>query len=156
MEIGIIIDEEYEPSIDPEWLDRVMRRVLELEKAPANTEMGLVITSGEEVGQLSDQYLKDGLSHDVLTFAFSAGEKEKEEFVLPPDGLSHLGEVIISYPQAAIQAEEHKHSVRTEIVILAIHGVLHLLGYDHAAPEDEKKMRARETEIVKTIEAETA
>ena len=156
MEIGIIIDEEYEPCFDPEWLDKVIRRALELEKASPGTEMGLVITSQEEVEQLSEEYLSDGRSHDVLTFAFNPGAPADNEFVLPPDGLVHLGEVIISYPRAAVQAEEQHHSVRTEIVILTIHGILHLLGYDHAEPEDENKMREREAQVLKIIESEFA
>jgi probable rRNA maturation factor len=156
MEIGIIIDEEYEPSFDPDWLEKVVRRVLMLEKAPENAEMGLVITSGEEVGTLSREYLKDEATHDVLTFAFNPGSPKDKDFILPPDGLLHLGEVIISYPQAAIQAGEQKHSVRTEVVVLTIHGILHLLGYDHAEPDDEKKMRARESEIFNTINSEFA
>jgi len=156
MEIGIIIDEEYEPNFDPDWLEKVVRRVLELEKAPPNAEMGLVITSGEEVGTLSLEYLKDGETHDVLTFAFNTGTPKDKDFVLPPDGLLHLGEVIISYPQAAIQAGEQKHPVRTEVVILAIHGILHLLGYDHAEPDDEQKMRGRESEVLKIIIGEFA
>jgi len=76
-------------------------------------------------------------------------------FVAPPDGVKHLGEVIISYPQAVIQAEEHQHPIKREIAILIIHGVLHLLGYDHDKPEPERDMRARETEILSYIEGET-
>jgi probable rRNA maturation factor len=64
----------------------------------------------------------------------------------------HLGEVIISYPQAVIQAEEHCHSAEKEIVILLIHGVLHLLGYDHDIPERERAMKQRELTILKEIE----
>jgi len=72
--------------------------------------------------------------------------------VAPPDEIEHLGEVIISYPQAVIQAEEHHHSVKREIAILIIHGVLHLLGYEHDKPELERDMRAREAEILSYIE----
>ena len=73
-------------------------------------------------------------------------------FPQPPDGVRHLGEVIISYPQAVIQAEEHQHSVKRELAILIIHGVLHLLGYDHETPELEQQMIAREREILSYIE----
>ncbi len=73
-------------------------------------------------------------------------------FVAPPDGIEHLGEVIISYPQAVIQAEEHRHSVEREIAILIIHGLLHLLGYEHDKPDLEREMRARETEVLSCIE----
>ncbi len=65
-----------------------------------------------------------------------------------------IGEVIISYPQAAIQAEEHRHLVKREIAILIIHGVLHLLGYDHEEPEPERQMRAEEAEILRQIEVD--
>jgi len=69
-------------------------------------------------------------------------------FMVPPDGIVHLGEVIISYPQAAIQAEEHGHSVEKEVAVLLIHGVLHLLGYDHAEPDEQRDMQAREADIL--------
>ena len=79
-------------------------------------------------------------------------EKGLPPFVAPPDGVTHLGEVIISCPQAVIQAEEHQHSVKREIAILIVHGVLHLLGYDHDKPELERQMGAREQEILSSIE----
>jgi probable rRNA maturation factor len=77
-----------------------------------------------------------------------------EIFVVPPDGVHHLGEVIVSCPQAVIQAKEHQHSIKKELAILIIHGVLHLLGYDHEEPEQERQMRGRETEILSQIEKE--
>lgn len=70
----------------------------------------------------------------------------------PPDGVRHLGEVIISYPQTAIQAAEHGHPIPKELTILIIHGVLHLLGYDHETAEPEDNMRAKEAEILSHIE----
>ena len=69
-----------------------------------------------------------------------------------PDGILHLGEVIISYPQAVTQAEEHQHSVKREIAVLIIHGILHLLGYEHDKPELRQQMIAREKEILSYIE----
>jgi len=82
------------------------------------------------------------------------GELGVPPFVIPPDGVLHLGEVIISYPQAVIQAEEHHHSIKREIAILTIHGVLHLLGYEHDKPGLERQMRAREAEILSSIEVD--
>jgi probable rRNA maturation factor len=68
----------------------------------------------------------------------------------------HLGEVIISYPQAVAQAEEHQHSVKREIAILLIHGILHLLGFEHGEPTLKHKMTAREAENLKYIEKDTS
>ena len=75
-------------------------------------------------------------------------------FIGPPDGLLHLGEVIISYPQAVIQAREHRHSIKREMAILIVHGVLHILGYDHEKPKMEPAMSAKEKEILAELEKE--
>jgi probable rRNA maturation factor len=154
VEIGIIIDEEYAPDFDPARLENIIRRVLEMENTPDNTEMGLVITSAEVVSELAREYLKDDAAHDVLTFSFKNDPRDVGEFILPADGLQHLGEVIISYPQAVIQAGEQGHPVKTEVIILIIHGILHLLGYDHAEPAEEQKMGARAAAIQAVIDRE--
>ncbi|MDD5289160.1 MAG: rRNA maturation RNase YbeY [Dehalococcoidales bacterium] len=80
--------------------------------------------------------------------------KNQPDFISVPDGKLHLGDIIISYPQAVRQAEEHGHSQEREITILLIHGVLHLLGYDHDIPVRKKAMRSRESAILKTIEGQ--
>jgi probable rRNA maturation factor len=69
-----------------------------------------------------------------------------------PDGKLHLGDIVISYPTALKQAEEHNHPVNREIAILLIHGILHLLGYDHDILKRKSVMRNRETAILKIIE----
>jgi probable rRNA maturation factor len=125
-------------------------------------ELGLVITNQERVQQLNRSYLGKDEPTDVLAFSMlpeplATGESEAfSPFVQPPDGVLHLGEVIISYPQAVIQAEEHQHSIKKEIAILIIHGVLHLMGYEHdkLELEREREMRAREAEILSHIEGE--
>jgi probable rRNA maturation factor len=73
------------------------------------------------------------------------------DFVSPPDNITHLGEVIISYPQAVEQAKEQGHSTEQELALLIIHGILHLLGYDHEKPEEEARMRAREKELLENV-----
>ena len=69
-------------------------------------------------------------------------------FIHPPDGVRHLGEVLISYPQAVAQAKEQGHSPERELALLVIHGILHLLGYDHEEPEQEEKMKQKEKELL--------
>jgi probable rRNA maturation factor len=72
-------------------------------------------------------------------------------FIIPSYGTKQLGEVIISYPQAVIQAEEHRHSVKKEVAVLTIHGVLHLLGYDHMKDDEADIMEAREQAILESL-----
>ena len=153
MEINVLIDEGVEAPLKVDWLRRVVEQVLSSENVSPAVELGLVIASQERVQQLNRSYLGRDEPTDVL--AFSTTEEigaDSPPFVTPPDGVLHLGEVIISYPQAVIQAEEHQHSIKKEIAILIIHGVLHLLGYEHDEPELERQMRAREMEILSYIE----
>jgi len=153
MEINVLVDEDLEGCLEEGWLRSVAEQVLVAQGAGSDVELGLVIASQERVRELNKSYLGRDEPTDVL--AFSVREEigaESPPFVHPPDGVLHLGEVIISYPQAVIQAGEHRHSIEKEIAILIIHGVLHLLGYEHDKPELESQMRAREAEILGHIE----
>ncbi len=158
MEINVLIEEGYEGYLEVSWLQYVAEQVLVAQDAGSRLELGLVITDQERVQQLNRSYLEKDEPTDVLAFSMlpeplATGEPEASSpFVQPPDGVLHLGEVIISYPQAVIQAEEHRYSIKREIAILIIHGVLHLLGYEHDKPELEREMRAREAEILSHIE----
>lgn len=153
MEINVLVDEGLEGYLEMSWLQSVAEQALVAQDAGSGVELGLVIANQERVQQLNRSYLGKDEPTDVL--AFSAREEidaELPPFVQPPDGVLHLGEVIISYPQAVIQAKEHRHSVEREIAILIIHGVLHLLGYEHDKPELERQMKTREKEILSCIE----
>jgi len=153
MEINVLIDERLEGDLELSWLQSIAQQVLVAQGAGAEVELGLLIATQERVKQLNRDYLGRDEPTDVL--AFSAREEvgtDSPPFVQPPDGVLHLGEVIISYPQAAIQAEEHQHSIKKELAILIIHGVLHLLGYEHDNPELARQMRAREAELLSYIE----
>ena len=157
MEIDVLIDEEFERRLEASWLQKIAQQVLFAQGISSNAELSLVITSQESMQELNRKYRGKDKPTDVLAFAMLPAEKEETEaipFVTAPDGVLHLGEVIISYPQAVIQAEEHGHSVKREITILLIHGVLHLLGYEHNKPELEREMRARESEILSRIEGD--
>ena len=156
MEINVLIDESLEECPEASWLQRVAEQVLVAQNTDSRVELGLVIASQERVQQLNLSYLGKDEPTDVL--AFSAIEEigaDSPPFVMPPDGVLHLGEVIISYPQAVVQAEEHQHPVKREIAILIIHGILHLLGFEHDKPELKRLMSAREEEILSHIEKDT-
>ena len=153
MEINVLIEGEFDGCPDEGWLENVVEQVLIAQRAGSDVELGLVVAGQERVQELNRSYRGKDEPTDVL--AFSATEEMGADFppfVQPHDGVLHLGEVIISYPQAITQAEEHRHSVKKELAILIIHGVLHLLGYEHDKPELELQMRTRESEILAHIE----
>jgi probable rRNA maturation factor len=160
MDISVLIDEGFEGCLEANWLRAVAELVLVAQGTGPDVELSLVIAGQEKVQQLNRDYRKKDEPTDVLAFAMLPGGEvsgaDLSSFIAPPDGVSHLGEVIISYPQAVIQAEEHSHPVKKEIAILIIHGVLHLLGYEHDKPEPERRMRARETEVLNSIESDVA
>lgn len=151
MEIDILVDEGLAGCPDAPWLKEVAGRVLAAQGIGSQAELGLFITSQERIQELNRSYLGKDRPTDVIAFHMLSGGEESN-FVLPPDGVLHLGEVVISYPQAVIQAEQQGHSVVREIAILIIHGILHLLGYRDEEPELKLRMAGREAEILGVIE----
>ncbi len=155
MEIDILFDEGLEGCLDADWLQNVVRLVLTAQGIETGAEVGLVIASQEKVWKLNKVYLGRDEPTDVLAFAMLGESPEKELlFATPPDGIKRLGEVLISYPQAVRQAEEHRHSVEKEVAVLIVHGVLHLLGYDHDEPESARRMAGRERAILNCVEGQ--
>jgi probable rRNA maturation factor len=152
VEINILVDEALDISVDRGWLEGVARKVLAAEKVGAKSEMGLVISTNERVQELNRNYRGRDEPTDVLAFSARDEAADLPPFIPPPDGVLHLGEVIISYPQALTQAEEHSHPLKRELSILLIHGVLHLLGYDHEKINVRRKMQTREKELLRLIE----
>jgi probable rRNA maturation factor len=145
-DILVTVDERFAPEVEAEWIGRIAGRALESESVPA-AELGVLVTDDDTVRRLNRDYAGEDAPTDVLSFSLQEGE----EFVHPPEGpdsVLRLGEVIISYPMAERQALEAGRPVRDELAHLLVHGILHLLGYDHAQPEEEQRMRARERALL--------
>ena len=147
-EVGISIEKEFRGMVDEEWVKRIAQTVLKDERVVSPYEISLVFTDSETVKQLNRDYRGIDEPTDVLAFYILPQNEVDDSFALPPDGVTRLGEVIISYPQAVEQAREQGHSPERELALLIIHGILHLLGYDHEEPGEEAKMRSREKELL--------
>jgi probable rRNA maturation factor len=143
-EIEVFVGERFQGVVDEGWAKKIVRQVLKAEGVVPPYEVSLVFTDSETVKQLNRDYRGVDEPTDVLAFYMLPQEGADSSFTLPPDGVTRLGEVIICYPQAVEQAKEQGHSPETELALLVIHGMLHLLGYDHEEPEEESKMRERE------------
>jgi probable rRNA maturation factor len=122
------------------------KTLLELEKADKKAEVSIVFTDDQEIAELNKEYRGIDNPTDVLSFALMEGEDFGED-----SGEVALGDVVISVETAKKQAEQAGHSMDDEIDILLAHGLLHLLGYDHAEKSEEKIMFARQAEIVKMV-----
>ncbi len=151
MEINVFFDEGLESSISEDWLRDVAQQSL-LTEGQDDAEMGIVITGQDRIRELHKEYMDEDTPTDVLSFAMrEKGPEGTPDFVFPEGEAIHLGEVIISFPQAEIQAAEHRHSAKKEVTILLIHGILHLLGYDHDGSEPRDRMQSRESALLQLV-----
>ena len=154
MELRIRIDNGYRKHVEEVWLERLAKAtLLAAEGRCGGVEMGLSITDDDTVRNLNRDYRGVDESTDVLSFALTEGKNGNREpvFVMPPDGVRHLGEVVISYPRALQQAAEHGRHSEDELAWLVVHGVLHLLGHDHDEPTRERRMRAIEKRVLSQV-----
>jgi probable rRNA maturation factor len=158
MEINVLIEDGIEVDLDSAWMQQVIEKVLTVENLPPNVEISLVITGQERIQELNRTYRGKDQPTDVLSFAMAEQKVEEEPvaFIGPPDGLIHLGEVIISYPQAKLQAAEAGQSNAREMAALIVHGILHILGYDHEKAALEPAMKAKEKQILDELDKELA
>ncbi len=115
-------------------LERAARQALKLADAwnPVEADLTIVLTDDEKLRQLNRDYLGLDAATDVLSFP--AAEQD------PETGKSYLGDILISIPRAKIQADLAGHTLDEELQLLVVHGVLHLLGYDHANPRQKSGM----------------
>ena len=130
-----------------------------IEMTDNNDMNGLWVTVSFEnearVQQLNDQFRKINKPTDVLSFpmldiAYPQKLKEYKNEVAP-DGSLYLGDIVICPKIAKMQAKYYKHSKKREIGFLALHGLLHLLGYDHIEKEDEEIMTKTSENILQSL-----
>lgn len=136
----------YRRLIKKRQLELAAQQTLLHQRAPAGAALTIVIAGDRKVQTLNRQYRGVDAPTDVL--AFAARETTPTRFISAPGESLYLGDVIISYPRAAAQARAAGHSVQAELQLLVIHGVLHLLGYDHATPAQKRKMWAAQAAIL--------
>jgi len=143
MDIQIQNDQEIHPVDSQKFKKRVEKIIRELGRQDA--ELSILLVDDEKIRQLNRQYRKLDSATDVLSFPQTEGE--------PGEFISHiLGDVVISVETARSQATEHRLSLEQELVLLLIHGTLHLLGYDHErSPKEEKIMKQKTWELFGTI-----
>ncbi len=108
-------------------------------------EVSVTLTNNEYIHKLNKQYRRIDRPTDVLSFALNEGE---EPAVVDGPDINMLGDIIISVERAVEQAAEYGHSVEREMAFLTVHGMLHLLGYDHMEEADRREMRQEEEYVM--------
>ena len=156
-----------------------VRAALEMAGAPGPASLGVVLSGDAELAGLNAMHMGHEGPTDVLSFpffppeAFPAHQRDghsqrdpwaaaalKQAFALPPGLRAHLGDIIVSVERAQAQAHEGRGgqtgdvlwSAADELLLLAVHGTLHICGWDHAEPVEEAAMRSLEREVLAALD----
>jgi len=131
-----LIQVDFDPVIHQPGLSKFIKNAcataLSLTAPDRQLGISILVCDDEQIRELNRTYR--GIDHttDVLSF--------EDCYELPGTDIYHLGDIAISYPAAVRQSKAAGHSIEAEISLLAIHGVLHLLGFDHATVEEKELM----------------
>lgn len=138
--MNTIIDTTLE--VDSDLVDEILRAadVVGEIYGVENSEVSITLTDDEHIHELNKQYRGVDRPTDVLSFAF----RESNEPEIIDAEIDVLGDIVISIERAKIQAEEYGHSILREVVFLTVHGLLHLLGYDHIDEDDRVEMEGEQ------------
>ena len=171
MLVDIIDDQAYLASGQEKLLHEVIEAAAKYLNLPEGIELDLSIVSNEEIQVLNRDYRGLDKPTDVLSFALTevsseydvdfahldlaeeaeeTEDLEETEFEDEEAIPQHLGDIIISYPRAQEQAQDYGHSLDRELAFLAVHGFLHLNGYDHQTEEEAKEMFRIQEEVLTT------
>lgn len=154
--LNLVLNEEAE-ALEPAILDtlkRCIEQTLLMEDFPFDAEISLSITDNEGIRELNREQRGIDKETDVLSFPMLTLEDgvlivEDSDLI---DNCVFLGDIVISLPKAREQAEAYGHSLLREMGFLAVHSMLHLLGYDHELGEaEEKEMFAKQEEVLSAL-----
>ena len=137
-----IFNETQEKVENLEVLEPLLTYALEVENVD-NLEFNVIIINNEEIHKINKEYRGIDRTTDVISFALEDYKDIKYE-----NDYRVLGDIYISIDKVREQAKEYGHSEKRELAFLAVHGLLHLLGYDHMEKEDEKVMFSKQELIL--------
>jgi len=143
--MAVEINNESGVEVDDEALQRLALHAFDFLNVHRDAELAIVLVDEAAIEQLHVQWMDEPGPTDVLSFPMDELRPGSDDEPTPP-GL--LGDIVLC-PQVAIQqAEAAGHSTQDELLLLTTHGILHLLGFDHAEPEDEKEMFGIQRDIL--------
>ncbi len=124
-------------------LERAARTALEHEGEILDPELTIVLTNDARLQELNRDYLGIDAPTDVLSFPASELD--------PETGARYIGDILISMARAESQARATGHSLESEVQLLVVHGVLHLLGHDHAEATEKARMWKAQAEVLERL-----
>jgi len=124
-------------------IERAVNAALMHQKESLDVNLSVVLTDNRRLHKLNRDYLGVDAPTDVLSFPASESD--------PETGARYIGDILISVPYAAKGAKQAGNSLEAELQLLVVHGVLHLLGHDHAKPKEKSKMWKAQAEILEVL-----
>ena len=124
-------------------IKRAVQAALKHQHESPKANLSIVLTDNRRLRKLNRDYLGVDEPTDVLSFPTSESD--------PETGARYIGDILISVPYAAKGAGQAGHPLEAELQLLAVHGVLHLLGHDHAKPKEKAKMWKAQREILESL-----
>ncbi|GEM_PF-78620 len=149
--VEVFFDEGFDGCVPEGLVRRAAEAALEAEHKAGPDRVTVLISGDDRLRSLNREFLSEDEVTDVLSFNQSPGWRngtppaDSDAFAALED---RLGDIIVSLPQAIRQAAAAGHSLEQELTTLTIHGVLHLLGYDHAEPDEERVMFSKADGVV--------
>ncbi|HLS22505.1 MAG TPA: rRNA maturation RNase YbeY [Pseudogracilibacillus sp.] len=134
-----------------ELVYKVLQTTAKKEQVPEDSELSVVFVTNETIQRLNKDYRNKNEVTDVLSFPLYSQDEIKKSIKDTPIA---LGDIVISYNQAKEQAETYGHSLEREVCFLAVHGLLHLLGYTHDTEEEEREMFLLQEQVLKEFQLE--
>jgi probable rRNA maturation factor len=131
------------PDISAELMEKTALEALKHQSAPADADLTIVLSDDIQLHELNRQWMGVDAPTDVLSFP--------SDEIDPESGNRYLGDILISIQRAAEQAKAAGHAVEAEVQLLVIHGVLHLMGHDHAEAGEKARMWQAQGEILSQL-----
>ena len=138
-----MINIESEISFPNKLLEGAVNAALEHQSESLDSELTIMLTDDARIQDLNRDYLGIDAPTDVLSFPASETD--------PETGARYIGDIIISMPYAAKSAEKAGHPLESEVQLLVVHGLLHLLGHDHAEADEKARMWQAQAEILESL-----
>ncbi|MET3682448.1 putative rRNA maturation factor [Alkalibacillus flavidus] len=150
MQIDLIDETEKVQDDLIQLLHDVLQYAAQQEAVDDAAEMSVTLVDDETIQQINADYRGKDYATDVISFALEE-QGEGEMDIIGDDIPVHLGDIVISIDRAEAQADEYNHSFEREFAFLGVHGLLHLLGYDHETETDEKAMFHKQETILQSF-----
>lgn len=129
-------------------IEQLLQFAAKTEDITSGAELSVTFVDNEKIQQINREYRNKDKATDVISFAMEEMGEGELEIIYEEDVPRMLGDIIISVPKAKEQAKEYGHSLKRELGFLALHGLLHLLGYDHETEAEEKEMFDKQKDIL--------